>query len=1605
MPLSTNFNVSPYFDDFSIDNKYYRILFKPATAVQARELTQLQTIVQNQIEQFADSIYKPGSVVQGCGITEIPIFSYVRLEDNYANSYTLDLTNFTNYEVQSVNSGLRARVAIPINGAISLYPNTNTLYVSYINSGSNTATGTDIKTFANNETLVIYDANSSLVGNVITYNTRSGTQNTTGIGYGLSVGKGLVYQKGYFISVDSQIVLVSSNAYSVDGLVGGFQTTESIVTYTTDDNLLDNALGYSNENAPGADRVKLVANLSILDSNTAANTANFLPIIRFENGTAIKIDTNPQYSRLGDEIARRNYDSTGNYILKPFNITTAANTASANYIDVLVSPGKGYVKGYPVEFSKGLGLVTTRGIDYLTTTSSISMSYGNFVVVQELAGAFDFTRAEEVQIYDTAQKALTNNLFAGLSPTGNKIGTANIRAVFQYGSGLPGTPTCQYQIYLFNIKMNTGYSFTNNAKALYFSGTAASNRGIADLITNAGQAVLYTSEGTNYNFGFGKKAIRRVANASNARTTSYTVRSKVHSNLGTDGTISFTVTGRGGTTGTETLVDGVGLRQDTAASRYTVVATATNQSANLVGTVTVTGANVVGSSTTFLNHFSAGDYIKFPNTGEVRRVATVVNTTFITLATTANTLAAGNNYYRFIPQGYVFPMSSTMVGTRGINITSTTQATVNTGLNVVGTLASTSNVTIYYDMKRAAAVPAAQTVAKNLVVKIDTSNNSAGGSGPWSLGIPNVHKLNRVYVGSSYSNSNVDYINYFVFDNGQRDTHIELATLSPLPGSPVTANSKIMVYLDAIQPDYTTGTGFFAVDSYPVQDTSPSNTQIYTYEIPVYVNSSGTNMSLRDYVDFRAYKSNTAILANTESGATINPVATTNTFQVDTNSVAGLYVPSPDTNLTSNVEYYVGRQELIYMDQYNNVKFQRGVASENPKPVTPPLELLTLAYMSIKPFPSLTTSEQNTQTLVNRQSKNVIRDTGYMNQVTPVSIRRYTMEDIGTLEERISNLEYYTSLTLLEKAASELQIPSPTTGLNRFKNGFFVETFGSHIYGDISNPDYRVALDIDGNFARPVTGSTHIPMKYSSSVNANTNAGFYTLNLSSEILHFQDQVTEEDDMSDVDDHSATSMYIYPNQIVVVDYGSTPQIQTTTPTAQVLNNTANNANRLNHGTFRAINAGVSTGDRGRDKIISTSSKSIGGTTNLKITGTATYRQTNEQSKTNIVNPYVGSTTLAFKAVGLRPNTVVYAYLDGKNWNAYTQPGLQNTAVTDVTTDKIVYSSAVLGSQLKTNANGMIWGKFTIPPGTTLTGDKIFSLADANTAVITEAQAKAADDGYSTDVSTYAFGHFTASRVIKDYAPHVLYPVASASGIMPVGMSASAAAAGAGAGAGAGAASCFIGDTQVLMANGRKKKISAIKEGDRVFNRDKSTINTVTFVEYFTITTKLYSPVKEYAPFATLDHPIYIDNILSSVDPEFVWKRYPWLGKTEAVVNPQITDSENTVIVYNLWVDGDNTYMVNGFGTTSIIGDGGWLKKIYDLGLATAGDILNLQSRLSTETNDLLLGSYIMNNLYIDNKGFNAAIAKLFLSDNKYIRTLINGIYTTIGFVSRFCKYRR
>ena len=67
MPI--NFNKTPYYDDFSEDSQFMRLLFQPGRAVQARELTQIQSLLQNQIDSIGRHIFKNGSTVVGGNIT------------------------------------------------------------------------------------------------------------------------------------------------------------------------------------------------------------------------------------------------------------------------------------------------------------------------------------------------------------------------------------------------------------------------------------------------------------------------------------------------------------------------------------------------------------------------------------------------------------------------------------------------------------------------------------------------------------------------------------------------------------------------------------------------------------------------------------------------------------------------------------------------------------------------------------------------------------------------------------------------------------------------------------------------------------------------------------------------------------------------------------------------------------------------------------------------------------------------------------------------------------------------------------------------------------------------------------------------------------------------------------------------------------------------------------------------------------------------------------------------------------------------------------------------------------------------------------------------
>ncbi len=97
MAQTTNLNVSPYFDDFNADDNYYKVLFKPGFPVQARELTGLQSILQDQIAKFGTHMFKEGAKVIPGNTTYNSNFACVEINNEYlgvtVKSYVDQLLN------------------------------------------------------------------------------------------------------------------------------------------------------------------------------------------------------------------------------------------------------------------------------------------------------------------------------------------------------------------------------------------------------------------------------------------------------------------------------------------------------------------------------------------------------------------------------------------------------------------------------------------------------------------------------------------------------------------------------------------------------------------------------------------------------------------------------------------------------------------------------------------------------------------------------------------------------------------------------------------------------------------------------------------------------------------------------------------------------------------------------------------------------------------------------------------------------------------------------------------------------------------------------------------------------------------------------------------------------------------------------------------------------------------------------------------------------------------------------------------------------------------------------------------------------------------------
>ncbi len=160
MPQNTNLNSSPYFDDFNELKNYQKVLFKPGLPVQSRELTTLQSILQNQVEKFGKHFFKEGAVVIPGQIAYDSEYTCVQIDDSHLGiPVSLYLENLKNKKIRGETSGVTAKVETYITNRESV-KGAYTLYIKYQSSSD---TDFSRRTFADGENLLLEeDMNYSL---------------------------------------------------------------------------------------------------------------------------------------------------------------------------------------------------------------------------------------------------------------------------------------------------------------------------------------------------------------------------------------------------------------------------------------------------------------------------------------------------------------------------------------------------------------------------------------------------------------------------------------------------------------------------------------------------------------------------------------------------------------------------------------------------------------------------------------------------------------------------------------------------------------------------------------------------------------------------------------------------------------------------------------------------------------------------------------------------------------------------------------------------------------------------------------------------------------------------------------------------------------------------------------------------------------------------------------------------------------------------------------------------------------------------------------------------------------------------------------------------
>ena len=1028
-----NLNVSPYFDDFDPEKDYLRVLFRPGFPVQARELTTLQSFLQEQIERFGRHVFTDGSKVTNAEVTVVN------------DVYRMRLTGSTNIDFPLEGSGVPAAAVIGtfdnLEGKI-ISNLAGTVKAMVVPQPTNTGTSTRGDLYIKYLTAEKFDdgggyivANTSdNVGEVNIYWNTFSSINAACLGY---VASGVFFVQGSFTRIAEQTVVISSSSNTPTTELG-FRAQDVIITQNEDSSILDNARGSSNEGAPGAHRLNqsLVLITSPIGTVTDPDYYRILTVI---NGRVSERSTiNPEYEELGRTLARRTFDESGHYAVRPFAHTTNVGD-SERVFNVQVGASKAYVSGFEVNRFSATDLVFDKGLSdtqlfenqtfAFEGTTNIEISGINGILPGFLTDS-PYQFSQRLQLRNSANRV---------------IGLARAYAVDQQivnGS-------VSVRLHMFDIRMFTVLEFADPANG-FVTGletgfpveNANGDTGFVHLEDgNGGIANGIVTLNTQVNF-IGQELTSSLIAGSQTVTNSTTFSITDVTNIIGNGGFSCTANPA------SLVVPNQGLlitdqrhiktfRDEAGQIRDTHFTTLTFNGDQTGGAINPTNGSwrteTVNDSLSEINKTLKFSYMKIKQAVLAERDGAafgwLANDRLVSLYRTdihrvygvnetensdfnsgffKRIVVGGAGANQPIPQGSIITGSRS--GTKAIVALSNSAAETETNLTTTHVTKSTTGIPTRVEV---VFLEGNQFTADEPLT-VETPQDVA------EYNYPLTFDSNAVVNQRSITGS-------FVLDDGQRSEFYDIGRLVRKPNAPEPQQDIVVFfsYFEATETE-TSSSSFYSADSYEV-DFFEYDVRFYGEQQEIVPKQQDTGRDLRNSIDFR-------FRANEVTSISNSPFAFANRgYQRQTRML-------PNSTFTTDFFEYLGRIDMIQLSRAGQFVVTRGVpASSNPKRPKENPDSMTLSFVTIPPAVRYPDDEVFVELKDNR---------------------RYTMRDIGRIDARLKSLESAVALSILESQALQDDIEG------RSRLGFVTDDFSTDFdspasAGDRNHSEFFSSVDTE----------------------------------------------------------------------------------------------------------------------------------------------------------------------------------------------------------------------------------------------------------------------------------------------------------------------------------------------------------------------------------------------------------------------------------------------------------------------------------------------------------------------------------------------------------------